>query len=99
MKRFKGLQDYAIYKKDGEPWTQKEYDIVTTAFEDPDPYPIELEEATLKCIYYNHFAEGDKYHLWDTQKRSTFNFNSFTVLEYNDFLKHLNPPIQRRKQL
>lgn len=99
MKRFKGLQDYAIYKKDGTPWTQEEYDIVTTAFEDPDPYHIEQEEASLKCIYYNYFAEGDKYHLWATQKRSTFNFNSFTVLEYNDFLKQLNPPIQRRKQL
>jgi hypothetical protein len=99
MKKFKGLQDYAIYKKDGAHWTQEEYDIVTTAFEDPDPYPIEPEEATLKYIYYNPFAEGDKYHLWATQKRSTFNFNSFTVLEYNDFLKQLNPPIQRRKQL
>ena len=99
MKRFKGLQDYAIYKKDGAPWTQEEYDIVTAAFEDADPYPIKSEEATLKCIYYNDFAEGDKYHLWATQKRSTFNFNSFTVLEYNDFLKQLNPPIQRRRPL
>lgn len=38
MKRFKGLQDYAIYKKDGASWTQEEYDIVTTAFEDPRPF-------------------------------------------------------------
>ena len=35
MKRFKGLQDYAIYKKDGTPWTQEEYSTVITLFEGP----------------------------------------------------------------
>jgi hypothetical protein len=99
MKRFKGLQDYAIYKKDGAPWTQEEYDIVTTAFEDPDPYPIEPEEAKLKYLFYNFNAIGGNYHLWFSQKYYTFSLTGFTVLEYNDFLKQLNPPIQRRKQL
>ena len=99
MKRFKGLQDYAIYKKDGTPWTQEEYDIVTTAFENPDPFPIAAEEAELTYLFYNHFADGEKYHLWFSQTYPTFSLTGFTVLEYNDFLKQLNPPIQRRKQL
>ena len=99
MKRFKGLQDYAIYKKDVVPWTQEEYDIVTTAFEDADPFPIEAEDAELTYLFYNTFAEGEKYHLWFSQTYSTFSLTGFTVLEYNDFLKQLNPPIQRRKQL
>lgn len=99
MKRFKGLQDYAIYKKDGAPWTQEEYSIVTTAFEDPDHFPIIPEEAELTYIFYNTFAEGDKYRLWFSQIYPTFSLTEFTVLEYNDFLKQLNPPIQRRKQL
>ena len=99
MKRFKGLQDYAIYKKDGEPWTQEEYDIVTTAFENADPFPIEAKEAELTYLFYNHFGYGDKYHLWFSQRYPTFSLTGFTVLEYNDFLKQLNPPIQRRKQL
>ena len=99
MKRFKGLQDYAIYKKDGAPWTQEEYDIVTTAFEDPDPFPINPEEAELTYLFYNHFAEGEKYHLWFSQTSSTFSITGFTMLEYNDFLKQLNPTIQKRKQL
>ena len=99
MKRFKGLQDYAIYKKDGTPWTQEEYDIVTTAFEDPDPFLIVPEEDELKYLFYNFDAIGDKYHLWTKQKHPAFTLTGFTVLEYNDFLKQLNPPIQRRKQL
>lgn len=99
MKKFKGLQDYAIYKKDGAPWTQEEYDIVTTAFENADPFPIAAEEAELTYLFYNHFAAGEKYHLWASQKYSPFTLTGFTVLEYNDFLKQLNPPIQRRKQL
>ena len=100
MKRFKGLQDYAIYKKDGEPWTQEEYDIVTTAFEDPNPFYIDPEEAELKYIYYSGSAnDNEKYHLWASQTYSPFSLTGFTVLEYNDFLKQLNPPIQRRKQL
>ena len=99
MKKFKGLQDYAIFKEDGTPWTQEEYDIVTTAFEDADPFPIAAEEAELTYLFYNHFAEGEKYHLWASQKRPAFTLTGFTVLEYNDFLKQLKPPIQRRKQL
>ena len=99
MKRFKGLQDYAIYKKDGAPWTQEEYDIVTTAFENANPFPIAAEEAELTYLFYNHFAEGEKYHLWASQIYSPFSLTGFTVLEYNDFLKQLKPPIQRRKQL
>ena len=99
MKKFKGLQDYAIYKKDGVPWTQEEYDIVTAAFEDVDLFYIDPEEAELTYLFYNTFAEGEKYHLWFSQTYSTFSLTGFTVLEYNDFLKQLNPPIQRRKQL
>ena len=99
MKRFKGLQDYATYKKDGAPWTQEEYDIVTTAFEDPDPFLIVPEEYELTYLFYDTFAVGEKYHLWASQTYSTFSLTGFTVLEYNDFLKLLNPPIQRRKQL
>ena len=100
MKKFKGLQDYAIYKKDGAPWTQKEYDIVTTAFEDPDTFYIDPEEAELKYIYYSDSAnDNEKYHVWYRQKEPSFTLTDFTVLEYNDFLKQLKPPIQRRKQL
>ena len=33
MSRFKGKTHFAIFKEDGTPWTQEEYDIVTTAFE------------------------------------------------------------------
>ena len=99
MKKFKGLQDYAIYKKDGTPWTQEEYDIVTTAFENPDHFLIGPEEAELKYLFYDFDAIGDKYHLWFSQAYYTFSLTGFTVLEYNDFLKQLNPPIQRRKQL
>ena len=100
MKKFKGLQDYAIYKKDGEPWTQEEYDIVTTAFEDPEPFLIIPEEAALKYLYYNDFVNNnEKYHIWQRQEEPSFTLTGFTVLEYNDFLKQLNPPIQRRKQL
>ena len=80
MKRFKGLQDYAIYKEDGEPWTQEEYDIVTTAFENADPFPIAAEEAELTYLFYNHFAEGEKYHLWVSQTYPTFSLTGFTVL-------------------
>ena len=100
MKRFKGLQDYAIYKKDGTPWTQEEYDIVITAFEDPDPFYIDPEEAELKYIYYSDSSnDNEKYHVWCRQEEPSFTLTGFTVLEYNDFLKLLNPPIQRRKQL
>ena len=69
MKRFKGLQDYAIYKKDGEPWTQEEYDIVTTAFEDPDPFPIAAEEAKLTYLFYDTFGihkHTPHFHLLDS---------------------------------
>lgn len=99
MKRFKGLQDYAIFKEDGTPWTQEEYDIVTTTFEDSDFYPIGTEEATLKYIYYDGTANGEKYHFWYEQTSQSFTLTGFTVLGYNDFLKQLNPPIQRRKPL
>ena len=100
MKRFKGLQDYAIYKKDGAPWTQEEYDIVTTAFEDPEPFLIIPEEAALKYLYYNDFADNnEKYHIWQRQEEPSFTLTGFTVLGYNDFLKQLNPPIQRRRPL
>ena len=100
MKRFKGLQDYAIFKEDGTPWTQEEYDIVTTAFEDADPFYIDPEEAELKYIYYSYSSnDNEKYHVWYRQKEPSFTLTDFTVLEYNDFLKQLNPPIQRRKQL
>ena len=99
MSRFKGTTNFAIFKEDGTPWTQEEYDIVTTAFEDPDPYTIITEETELKYIYYNQHADGDKYHVWEKQKRLAFTLTDFTVLGYNDFLKQLNPPIQRRKPL
>ena len=99
MSRFKGTTNFAIFKEDRTPWTQEEYDIVTTAFEDPEPYTIIAEEAELKYIYYNQHANGEKYHLWYDQKRSGLTLTDFTVLEYSDFLKQLNPPIQRRKQL
>jgi NADPH-dependent glutamate synthase beta subunit-like oxidoreductase len=59
MKKFKGLQDYAIYKKDGAPWTQEEYDIVTTAFEDPDPFTIVAEEANGQTSKEGVYAGGD----------------------------------------
>ena len=99
MSRFKGKTHFAIFKEDGTPWTQEEYDIVTTAFEDPEPFHIAAEEAELTYLFYNHFANGEKYHLWVSQTYPTFSLTGFTVLEYNDFLKQLNPPIQRRKQL
>lgn len=100
MKKFKGLQYYAIFKEDGTPWTQEEYDIVTTAFEDPEPFYIDPEEAELKYIHYRDFAnDNEKYHIWQKQEESSFTLTDFTVLGYNDFLKQLNPPIQRRKQL
>ena len=99
MSRFKGKTHFAIFKEDGTPWTQEEYDIVTTAFETPDYYPIIAEEAELKYIYYNQRANGDKYNLWYDQKRSGIILTDFTVLGYNELLKQLNPPIQRRKPL
>ena len=99
MSRFKGKTHFAIFKEDGTPWTQEEYDIVTTAFENPEPYTIIAEEAELKYIHYNQHANGDKYHLWYDQKRLGIILTDFTVLGYNDFLKQLNPPIQRRKPL
>ena len=99
MSRFKGKTHFAIFKEDGTPWTQEEYDIVTTAFEDPEPYTIIAEEAELKYIYYDQHANGEKYHLWYDQKRLGLTLTDFTVLEYSDFLKQLNPPIQRRKPL
>ena len=99
MSRFKGKTNFAIFKEDGTPWIQEEYDIVTTAFENPDYYPIIAEEAELKYIYYNQHADGEKYHLWYDQKRSGITLTDFTVLGYNELLKQLNPPIQRRKQL
>lgn len=99
MSRFKGTTHFAIFKEDGTPWTQEEYDIVTTAFEDPDPFYIDPEEAELKYIYYNQHANGDKYHLWCDQKRLGIILTDFTVLGYNELFKQLNPPIQRRKQL
>ena len=99
MSRFKGKTHFAIFKEDGTPWTQEEYDIVTTAFEDTEPFHILYEETVLKYIYYNQHANGEKYHLWYDQKRSGLTLTDFTVLEYSDFLKQLNPPIQRRKQL
>ena len=99
MSRFKGKTHFAIFKEDGTPWTQEEYDIVTTAFENPVPYYIGTEEATLKYIYYDSTANGEKYHFWFEQETTAFTLTDFTVLGYNDFLKQLNPPIQRRKQL
>ena len=99
MSRFKGKTNFAIFKEDGTPWTQEEYDIVTTAFEDSDFYPIETHEATLKYIYYDGTADGEKYHFWHEQTSQSFTLTDFTILEYNDFLKQLNPPIQRRKPL
>ena len=99
MSRFKGKTNFAIFKEDGTPWTQEEYDIVTTEFENPEPYTIIAEEAELKYIYYNQRADGDKYHLWYDQKRSGIILTDFTVLWYNELLKQLNPPIQRRKPL
>ena len=100
MSRFKGKTNFAIFKEDGTPWTQEEYDIVTTAFEDPEPFLIIPEEAALKYLYYNDFADNnEKYHIWQRQEEPSFTLTGFTVLEYNDFLKQLNPPIQRRKQL
>ena len=99
MSRFKGKTHFAVFKEDGTPWTQEEYDIVTTAFEDPEPFLIVPEEAALKYLYYDHFANGEKYHLWYDQRRLRIILTDFTVLGYNDFLKQLNTPIQRRKPL
>lgn len=99
MSRFKGKTNFAIFKEDGTPWIQEEYDIVTTAFENADHFPIAAEEAELTYLFYNQHANGDKYHLWFSQTYPTFSLTGFAVLEYNDFLKQLNPPIQRRKQL
>ena len=100
MSRFKGKTHFAIFKEDGTPWTQEEYDIVTTAFEDPEPFLIIPEEAALKYLYYNDFANNnEKYHIWQRQEEPSFTLTGFTVLGYNDFLKHLNPPIQRRRPL
>ena len=62
MSRFKGKTHFAIFKEDGTPWTQEEYNNVTTAFEDPEPFLIIPEEATLKYIYYDGTANGEKYH-------------------------------------
>ena len=100
MSRFKGKTHFAIFKEDGTPWIQEEYDIVTTAFEDPEPFLIIPEEAALKYLYYNDFANNnEKYHIWQRQKEPSFTLTGFTVLGYNDFLKQLNPPIQRRRPL
>ena len=64
MSRFKGKTNFAIFKEDGTPWIQEEYDIVTTAFEDPDPFYIDPEEAELKYIYYSDSAnDNEKYHV------------------------------------
>ena len=99
MSRFKGKTHFAIFKEDGTPWTQEEYDIVTTAFENPEPYTIIAEETELKYIYYNQHANGEKYHFWFEQETTAFTLTDFTILGYNDFLKQLNPPIQRRRPL
>ena len=99
MKRFKGLQDYAIYKKDGAPWTQEEYGIVTRLFEGSSIRPqMCLDPRSLVNKYITDRPEEDSplYHAWSHTQQDLENF---TKISYEELLKQSKPKLLKRKKL
>jgi len=81
------LRNLAIYKDDGRPWTQEEYDIISNMCEDGHPanlWEIEPDDANKKYI----FDDGDTskfMHMWAYQSKVK-NFSNCTQISYTEFL-------------
>ena len=103
MKRFKGLQDYAIYKKDGAPWTQEEFTNVMLIFEGTTStrrlFLISTIGAALTYISDSTDADEIKahYHLWYNQQRER-KLKSFIKISYEELLKQSKIPLLKRRK-
>ena len=97
--KFLGKRKYAVYKKNGEPWTQEEYGIVTRLFEGSSIRPQRcLDPRSLVNKYITDRPEEDSplYHVWSHTQQA---LEEFTKISYEDLLKQSKLKLLKRKEL
>ena len=95
--KFLGKRKYAVYKKDGTPWTQEEYGTVVRLFENHNTNPKCLDFDTLirKHISDNIDEDSPMYHVWCFTEQE---LKSFTKISYEDLLKQSKIPLLKRRK-
>ena len=101
--KFLGKRKYAVYKQDGTPWTQEEYNNVILIFQGA----ISTEELFRKSISALGAAQTyildspdeieARYHYWYDQQREQ-DLKSFTKISYEELLKQSKMPLLKRRK-
>ena len=92
--------NYAVYKQDKTPWTQKEYSTVITLFEGPGANDEPLCSSHLKRQYVtDEIREKGRalYYLWSHYQHEQ-ELKSFTKISYEELLKQSKMPLLKRKK-
>lgn len=82
----KDLQKYAVYKQDGSPWTQEEYEVVSHLMGDKDTVEVRRKTLTRKYIYtldsvISCFMHSDQ----NTTGKYPISLSAFlTLIDYKD---------------
>lgn len=80
----KDLQKYAVYKQDGSPWTQEEYEVVSHLMGDKDTVELSIRTVKRKYIYTDSsscFAHGDQ----NTTGKTHITLSNFLdLIDYKD---------------
>ena len=95
--RFFFFFKYAVYKQDGTPWTQEEYETVVSLFENHNINQKCLNSDALIHKYISDKTDEDRpmYHVWSVTERE---LESFTKISYEELLKQSKMPLLKRRK-
>ena len=95
--KFLGKREYAVYKQDGTPWTQQEYGIVVSLFENHNVNQGCLNSDALIHKYISDKTDEDRpmYHVWSFTERE---LKSFTKISYEELLNQSKMPLLKRRK-
>ena len=95
--KFLDKRKYAVYKQDKTPWTQKEYGIVVSLFENHNVNQECLDSDTLARKYISDKIDEDRpmYHVWSYTEQ---HLESFTKISYEELLKQSKMPLLKRRR-
>ena len=100
--KFLGKRKYAVYKQDGTPWTQEEYNNVISIFEGIDAtiglFPfLEYYKNTQTYISDSIDEIKARYNLWRDQQTEQ-GLKNFTKISYEELLKQSKMPLLKRRK-
>ena len=95
--KFLGKRKYAVYKQDGTPWTQEEYETVVSLFENHNVNQKCLNsDALIRKYISDKINEGrPMYYVWSVTEQG---LEGFTKISYKDLLKQSKMPLLKRRK-